>query len=182
MGIEYDQICLVDADTIVHPECPDFFKLTDHKFCAVHNDGDYDWVARSVENYEYEYYGNDLCLPPDLWNYVNTGFMVTNKNYRKVHTDLLDLYFANKDKIQKMQRTYGVGTDQPLLNMYFRHNPTDIKILPYLFNMQDMERKNILYNHKFLNFKGIYHFNAMRGGENEVNGWLEKTFKLLYKC
>ena len=27
-NIEYDQILIVDADTIVHPECPNFFELS----------------------------------------------------------------------------------------------------------------------------------------------------------
>ena len=34
-NIEYDQILMVDSDTIIHPETPDFFKLTDRKYCGV---------------------------------------------------------------------------------------------------------------------------------------------------
>lgn len=30
--IEYDQVLIVDADTIVHPKCPNFFSETDGKF------------------------------------------------------------------------------------------------------------------------------------------------------
>ena len=32
--IKYNQI-VVDADTIVHPNCPNFFEMTENKFCAV---------------------------------------------------------------------------------------------------------------------------------------------------
>ena len=46
--IEYDQILMVDADTIVHPDCPNFFEETDHKYCGVMNDGCYEWVTRSI--------------------------------------------------------------------------------------------------------------------------------------
>ena len=35
--IDYDQVLIVDADTIVHPDCPNFFEQTDRKFCAVMN-------------------------------------------------------------------------------------------------------------------------------------------------
>ena len=49
--IDYDQIMYVDADTIPHPNCPDVFKMSERKFCFVHNDGSYDWVLRSIENY-----------------------------------------------------------------------------------------------------------------------------------
>ena len=38
-GIDYNQILMVDADTIVHPECPDFFKETEDKYCGVVCDG-----------------------------------------------------------------------------------------------------------------------------------------------
>ena len=31
-NIDYDQILVVDADTIVHPDCPNFFDETEHKF------------------------------------------------------------------------------------------------------------------------------------------------------
>ena len=50
-GIEYDQILYVDADTIVHPDAPNIFEISDRKFCFVHNEGSYDWVLRSMENY-----------------------------------------------------------------------------------------------------------------------------------
>ena len=32
--VEYDQVLIVDADSIVHPKCPDFFKLTNNKFTS----------------------------------------------------------------------------------------------------------------------------------------------------
>ena len=47
-GVDYDQILMVDADTIVHPNCPNFFDETEGKYCGVMNDGDYEWVWRSI--------------------------------------------------------------------------------------------------------------------------------------
>ena len=49
--IDYDQIMYVDADTIVHPNCPNVFEMTDGKYTFVHNEGSYDWILRSMENY-----------------------------------------------------------------------------------------------------------------------------------
>ena len=34
-GVKYDQILSVDADTIVHPDCPNFFEMTNNKFTVV---------------------------------------------------------------------------------------------------------------------------------------------------
>lgn len=174
-GIEYDQICMVDADTIVHPDCPNFFELTEHKFCAVHNDGDYDWVIRSIENYEYELDGKVETKPEDLWNYFNTGFMITNKNYKWLHEKLLVFYWENQSKVKAMQQKYGTGTDQPLMNYMVRHNDVEVKLLPYQFNMQDLSRKNVLDDRMlFTKIPGVYHFNAVSGGPDEVNYWLNK--------
>ena len=50
-GIDYDQILFVDSDTIVHPDCPNFFEFSEHKFCGVSAVGSMDWILRSLENY-----------------------------------------------------------------------------------------------------------------------------------
>ena len=49
--IEYDQILAVDADTIVHPDCPNFFEMTEHKYAGVHQEGSMDWCGRSIEHF-----------------------------------------------------------------------------------------------------------------------------------
>jgi len=177
----FNQICLVDADTIVHPLCPNFFELTNNEFCAVHNEGDYDWLCRSVENYEYEFFGRQNVEPSYIWNYFNTGFLVLNKNFKYIFDELLDLYWNNQSKVQSMQQKYGVGTDQPLLNMLVRNKNMKVNLLPYQFNMQDLSRKNVLDERMlFLNIPGIYHFNAISSGTQAVNQWMEKVFKYLY--
>lgn len=180
---EFDQICLVDADTIIHPNCPNFFELTDHQFCAVHNDGEYDWLCRSVENYEYEFFGTDKVNQKWIWNYFNTGFLITNKKFKFIFDELLDFYWNNQSKVQSMQQKYGVGTDQPLLNMIIRHSDdVKVKLLPYIFNMQDLQRKNILDERMlFTEIEGVYHLNAVDGGPECVNYWLERIFREIYK-
>ena len=50
-GIEYDQILIVDTNTIVHPDCPNFFELTEHKYAGVHQEGSMDWCGRSIEHF-----------------------------------------------------------------------------------------------------------------------------------
>ena len=50
-GIEYDQVLIVDADSIVHPDCPNFFNLTDNQFTSQLTDGCYEWVNRAINDY-----------------------------------------------------------------------------------------------------------------------------------
>ena len=180
-GIEYDQICMVDADTIVHPDCPNFFEITEGKFCAVHNDGDYDWVIRSLENYQHAFPEMKTITPEMVWSYFNTGFMVTNEKHKWLHEKILDFYWNNQEKIVSLQKTYGVGTDQPLMNMLVNNSDVDSKLLPYKYNMQDLARKNVLDDRMlFTKIPGVYHFNAVEGGPDVVNQWLNKTFNYLW--
>lgn len=181
-GEEFDQILMVDADTIVHPNCPNFFLETEHQFCAVHNEGDYDWLCRSVENYEYEFFGTDKVDQKWIWQYFNTGFMITNKNFRFLHERVLDFYWKNQSKVQSMQQKYGVGTDQSIINLLVRHSDDiKVKLLDYIFNMQDLQRKNILDERMlFTQIHGVYHFNAVQGGSEVVNYWMKRTFDHFY--
>lgn len=174
-----EQICTVDADTIIHPDTPNFFELTNNQYCGVHNDGDYDWIIRSIENYQFEF-PDKFTKKFNIWKYINSGFMVTNKQFEFVHETLLDFYWENHEKVIATQKKYGVGTDQPLINLITNEIDLEVNILPYQFNMQDLQRKNVL-DERFLFTKipGIYHFNAVPGGEIEVNKWMQKTFKFL---
>jgi len=174
-----EQICTVDADTIIHPDCPNFFELANNQFCGVHNDGDYDWIIRSIENYQFEF-PNIFAKKFNIWRYINSGFMVTSKQFDFVHQALLDFYWENQEKVLDTQKKYGVGTDQPLVNLLTNEIGLEVKLLSPRFNLQDLQRKNVL-DERFLFTKipGIYHFNAINGGESEVNKWMQKTFKFL---
>ena len=46
--IQYNQILMVDADTIVHPDCPNFFEMTDGKLCGAQFDGS--WYFTHQDN------------------------------------------------------------------------------------------------------------------------------------
>ena len=78
--VEYDQVLYVDADTIIHPNAPNIFEISDNKFCAIRNFGCMDWVCRSLENYSKLLF-EDFMFP--YYNYFNSGVMVFNKKHRK---------------------------------------------------------------------------------------------------
>lgn len=78
-GIEYDQVLLVDADTIIHPKCPNFFKETNNKFGVTINNGCYEWVTRSVNQWGQSLFPDEPKIK--TWNYFNGGFQITNKSH-----------------------------------------------------------------------------------------------------
>ena len=88
--IDYDQVLMVDADTIIHPDTPNFFEMTEHKFTAVHNEGCYDWICRSIENYNKYLFPGEI--PFGLNEYIKTGFLIFNKKHKKFLEDFLNFY------------------------------------------------------------------------------------------
>ena len=78
--VDYDQILMVDADTIVHPDCPNFFEMTNHEYSAVVNNGSFEWVKRSVDQYSELMFDNKV--PFKLWEYINCGFQIVNKKHK----------------------------------------------------------------------------------------------------
>jgi hypothetical protein len=180
-NIEYDQVLLTDADAIIHPDCPDFFKLTNDQFTVTHTDGSYDWTVRSLENYAYELFDGKVF---DLWKYFNAGFIVVNKSHRDLLKQFTNFYLENYKRIIHIQEKYKTGTDQPLIN-HFVHNvtKTPVNILPYRYCMADLYSKNLLNdNLLFTKIEGIYQFNAIPNNtENKLTYyWMEKTYNYFY--
>jgi len=178
--IKYNQIAVVDADTIVHPDCPNFFEMTENKFCAVPVHGSMDWVCRSMENYSKHLF-NYFTFP--VWEYINSGFLVMNKKHKKMYKDIINFYLENRDLIVQIQDTFGVGTDQPVINFFMHKEKIDFKLLSYKFNMQDMFLKEILDEDLLFTKLGwIYHYNAIPNNHDSslTYYWMKKTYEELY--
>lgn len=158
-GIDYDQVLIVDADTIIHPNAPNIFKLTDNKFCAVRGYGSYDWMCRSIENYKKHMFPN-IDLP--YFEYFNSGVIVCNKRHKEFYEKIINFYLTNRENIVKLQETYQVGTDQPILNFFVKQENIEYKQFDYEWNMQDMNRFEILDDElTFTKLGWIYHFNGI---------------------
>ena len=186
-GIEYDQVCIVDADTIVHPNCPDFFKETENKFAVVQSDGCYEWVGRSIKNYG-DYLFKDVKLK--MWEYFNSGFVVVNESHFDFFEKVHKFYFDNLDKIKYAQSNFLVGNDQTPLNYLTKLHEIELKLLPNCYNLQDLFRKNLLHipgrswwsdSLLYLDAGWIYHFNSIPQGERDTKYWIERTYKELYE-
>jgi hypothetical protein len=171
--IDYNQILIVDADTLIHPSAPNIFDLTDNKFCAVHNFGSYDWVCRSIENYKKHLFPQ-VDVP--LFEYFNSGVIICNKTHKDFYERIINYYLENQQNITTLQNTYHVGTDQPILNFFVQKDKIDYKQLGYEWNMQNMQRFEILDNElTFTKIGWIYHFNGIP--DETRNYIMDKTHK-----
>jgi|TARA_R110002073_G_scaffold22433_1_gene77534 lipopolysaccharide biosynthesis glycosyltransferase len=188
-NIDYDQILMVDADTIVHPDCPNFFEETDHNYCGVMNDGCYEWVTRSIRDFNQELFTG--VTPPHPSIYINGGFQIVNKKHKKFFSNMKEFYSGNKERIQYAIDKIKAGTDQTIVNYMLEINEVDVKILPACYNLQDLFRKNLLHipGHSWWpdTLEGmysagwVYHFNAIPQNERHANYWIERTYKELYR-
>ena len=179
-NIKYDQVLMVDADTIVHPDCPNFFEMTDNKYVGVHNEGSYDWILRSIENYSKYIFDGKMI---DWWKYINGGFQIVNKGHKQFFTDIINFYFSNQDNLIEMQEKFHTGTDQTPLNFLLDLHNIDIKLLPYEFNMCDMNRKEILDDDFTMTKVGwIYHYCSIPDNHNAEKTlyWMKKTYEYFY--
>ena len=178
--LKFNQICIVDADTIIHPDAPDFFKLTENKYTLVHDDGNFDWIIRSMENYNKHLFTDQPIF--NWYEYFNSGFQVVNNTHRDFFKTMRDFYIENSEMISWCQKTYGVGTDQTPLNYLLRKHKIETKALPYSFNMSCMAAKECL-NEQMLHTKAghIMHFNGLPNKDETVPYWMEKTYKHLYE-
>jgi len=186
--IEYDQILVVDADTIVHPDCPNFFKETEHKFCVVRNDGCFEWVLRSVSKYK-DFLFKDLDV--DCWEYFNSGFVILNKKHKPFIKEVLKWYDSNVENINWAEENIKASTEQTPLNFLVKKHNVDMKLMSERYNLQDMFRKNLLHipNHSwwedklaFLEAGWIYHFNAIPQNPHnrDQSYWIKRTYEELY--
>ena len=176
--IKANQTLMVDADTIIHPDCPNFFNETDNKYCMIHDDGSYDWVLRGMEHYsKYVYDGAWF----NYWEYGNSGFQIVNNKHRDFFQYMRDFYFENIENINMIQQSYGIGTDQTPLNFNLRAQDVDVKLLGYKYNMGCMIKKEILDpDMLFTEIGWIYHFNGIPNKDEQVPLWMKKTFDYLY--
>ena len=178
--IEYDQVLMVDADTIVHPECPNFFEMSEGKLCGAYFDGSWDWVLRSIENYS-KYAFENYMMP--WYKYFDCGFVLVNKNHKQFFNDIISYYFTNQDMLIQLQETFHTGTDQTPVNMLTHKHNIDLKLLPYEFNMCDMARKEILGDDLlFTKIGWIYQYNAIPNNtDNQLtNYFMKKTYEHFY--
>jgi hypothetical protein len=176
--IESDQTLIVDADTIVHPDCPNFFNETEGKYCLVHDDGSYDWILRGMEHYsKYVYDGAWF----DFWKYGNSGFQIVNNTHREFFNYMREFYLENSNIIRRIQDTYGIGTDQTPLNYNLNLKNIPVKLLSYKYNMTCMLKKEILADDMLFTKLGwVYHFNGLPNKDTSVPYWMEKTYRYLY--
>ena len=190
-GIEYDQVLIVDADSIIHPDCPNFFELTENKFTSQLTDGCYEFVNRGIKKYSNKFFNKEYCLPS--YEFFQTGFVIVNKNHRDFFSKVFEFYSKHSQQIIESYKTIATGSDIVLMNCLRKEFGVELNILPRQFSTMDLTRKNLLFfnpNHwwedslsHLFNSGWIYQFTSIPN--NSMNRdrkyWMERIYKELYQ-
>ena len=143
-GFQYDQIAMVDADTMIRWDCPNFFNISERKFCVVRDEKRRLWVRKSIWAFQPFYPG--ITLEPQ--DYFNAGFMIFNENHRGLFQKMIQFYHSNKSQIREVTRTLRMGTDQSPMNFMVMKLNIKKKYLPEQYNY--MHFVNFLYSNPLL--------------------------------
>ena len=186
-NIDYDQVLIIDADTIIHPECPNFFNETNNEYSAVLNNGCYEWVTRSIYGWGTSLFPGEPLIK--TYDYINTGFIIANKKHKPFFDKVKELYLNNGDEIQVLRDKIKASTGQTIINFMLQRHNIKVNYMSEAYNLQDMFRKNLLHipNHswfpdelRFLEAGWIYHFNSIPPGSRNMSYWMERTYNALY--
>ena len=155
---DYDNYLYVDADALVKWDAPNFFDIlpNDHIY-AVKDIGSLEWTYNSMLGYQ------DMF--PDTtfnwWEYFTTGFLKFDKSHKELFKQFIEFHDKNQDEINNRQyRTLKKGFDQTPFNYFIRQQKAKFEILPEVFSLGHLVKKDIFHNGMFLQLGYIWQFNG----------------------
>tara|TARA_Y100001938_G_C8075334_1_gene425688 strand:+ start:382 stop:1728 length:1347 start_codon:yes stop_codon:yes gene_type:complete len=146
MGIEYDQVALVDSSFMVRWDTPNFFEMTDRRFTAFRDMDNMRWIYESIQGYKDIFNGFEL----DQSKYVNSGFIIFNEDHKELMQGFKSFYLENIDEFIELQDTkVRKGNEQTPLNYWLQKNNVDVNIdLPLPFKLTHLQRKD-MFSHNW---------------------------------
>ena len=186
-NIDYDQVLMVDCDTVINPNTPNFFEMTDHKYSAVLDNGCWEWTGRSLRHYK-DLFDN---FQVERGMYFNGGFQIVNMNHKDFFDEVLEFYFENSVTLREKQKA-GLSTDQTPINYLVQTKGVEVKLLPQTYNLHHMVSKNLLnfgnswWGDSMENLyeqAWVYHFNAIPGNplKRDASYFIKRAYEELYK-
>jgi hypothetical protein len=175
-NIDYKQVALIDIDTMVHPDTPDIFKLSNNQYTGVIDDLSVEWIYNSVVGYKKFFPDVDL-----QWDkYINNGVLIlpedTGEQFAKMVTDF---YNENQEELRNMQhRTLRKGSDQTPVNYMAKKFYGDkINYLSKKFNMTHLVASHAFDDNAYIKCSYIWHFNGFDRSLRE--GYMKRTWEMI---
>ena len=180
-NIKYDQVALIDIDTMVRWDTPDIFKLSNNQYSAVRDDVSLEWVNNSLTGYKKFFPNVDL----EWTEYVNNGIIILPKNGKEFCNKVKQFYLDNVDELRDLQHnSLKKGTDQTPVNyLAVEHFGDNINHISKKFNWGHLHTTHgllqCMVSNKpiFLQFGYIWHFNGLP--REQRNGLMKQTWDII---
>lgn len=154
--VEYDQVALIDVDTMIHWNAPNLFEETKGQFSVCVDNDNINWTKQSIDGYQK--YFEDVNF--DWTTYFNCGVIVISKRHIELCKNILSFWYDNQEELIQVQDTLRKGTDQTPVNYIARQSECFINYLDKKWNLTHLNRKEIIQDFMFVDCGYIWHFNG----------------------
>lgn len=176
---EYDQVLVVDADTLPMPGALDIFQYNNHSVAGVLNFGSYEAICRPMEMWPNVFEELRFVKNISPFKMVNSGVLLYNKDALRWLNSWICWFSQKEYAIQEWSHHLKTGKDQILFNLWLKYHCVDYDLLPWTYNVQDLPRRDCdLGNLYWLEMGKIFHFNA--GCKPTPGEWIKKVYESLY--
>jgi hypothetical protein len=124
------KIALVDADTMVRWDTPDFFAIAGSQFAAV-REWFAPWVFDSLRAYQHFFPGVNV----PWWEYFNTGLTLLSHEHLSVTRAVTTFALEYQTELARVSSPWGFGDDQTLLNFIVRREQLPVFFLEPTYNV-----------------------------------------------
>jgi len=163
-GIEYRRIAILDADTMIRWDCPNFLNFYRDSYCGVTCECDY-WVYKSLKQFKSYFPQIDV----DWEGYIDNGMVLLPEGSEEFTQKIIDFYWANQNQLRYDEIHNYAGTDQTPVNyLAAKYYGNNIKHLSRKYNMMHMHLREVLKYGVFLESGYIWQFNGFPN-ENRKN-------------
>lgn len=123
------RVALVDADTMIRPDTPDFLDRT-NKFSAVLG-RNAPWIERSIAAFR-PFFPDVVLTSRD---YLNSGVTVVGEGQLDAIRSFLAFVSERWEELNRTILSANFGTDQTVLNFVLKRENVDIDYMPRVFNL-----------------------------------------------
>lgn len=175
--IAFNQIAIVDADTMIKWDCPNFFNISRDSFRAVLDDELPKWVLASLTTYQFLFPKTNV----NWWEYFNSGVMILNKSHESILAEFIQFMAVKEKDITDVHSRSDLraGFDQTLFNFFIKEKKVKTIYLPKIFNFYHLSRKKMLDKKEFIDCSYVWHFNGIEHSERKK--YMRETWELIKK-
>jgi hypothetical protein len=165
IGDKYEKIALVDFDTLVHWDAPNFFDLYNDEFCGVLENESLFWIQNSLNAFR-DNFAELRNVEITLSEYINGGVLFFHKSHKNFFEKLKAFYIQNKPSFDNWN-VPNTGKEQTILNLYLKKENITKKYLDFRFNTMRLTKNDWLHHNWqidgdktpfFIKYSYIWHF------------------------